>query len=110
VSRRKRNGTRQLAPDCQPTRLVRFHSGGEQVARGADVKYLFRKLAAQHVPRDVVARKKHGFAVPLPRLLRRPLREPAGAALLDAGSLHAWLDRNEIERLWSAHQRGIDHR
>jgi len=78
---------------------------------GLSTKRIFRKLAARHVPRDIVERKKHGFAVPLPRLLRGPLREPVGAALLDRGSpLHDWFDRGEIERLWSAHQRGIDHR
>jgi len=79
--------------------------------RGVTTKRLFRKLAARHLPRDIVTRKKHGFAVPLPRLLRGALREPVGAALLDSSSpLHAWLDRGEIERLWSAHQQGVDHR
>ena len=79
--------------------------------RGFSTKHLFRKLAARHVPRDIVERRKHGFAVPLPRLLRGPLREPIGAALLDRGSpLHDWFDRGEIERLWYAHQSGVDHR
>jgi asparagine synthase (glutamine-hydrolysing) len=78
---------------------------------GLATKRIFRKLAARHVPRDIVERKKHGFAVPLPRLLRGSLREPVGGALLERGSpLHVWFDRGEIERLWSAHQRGADHR
>jgi asparagine synthase (glutamine-hydrolysing) len=79
--------------------------------RGLKTKHLFRKLARRYVPRDIVERKKHGFAVPLPRLLRGLLREPVGAALLDHGSpLHAWFEPREIARLWSAHQRGADHR
>jgi asparagine synthase (glutamine-hydrolysing) len=79
--------------------------------RGLSTKHLFRKLALRHIPRDTVERKKHGFAVPLGRLLRGSLREPVGAALLDRGSpLHDWFDRGEIERLWASHQAGSDHR
>jgi asparagine synthase (glutamine-hydrolysing) len=79
--------------------------------RGFTSKHLFRKLALRYLPRDVVERKKHGFALPLSRLLRGCLREPVGAALLDRSSrLHEWFDRNEIERLWYSHQTGSDHR
>jgi asparagine synthase (glutamine-hydrolysing) len=79
--------------------------------KGLATKYLFRKLALRHIPRATVERKKHGFAVPLSRLLRSTLKEPVGAALLDRGSpLHAWFDSCEIERLWSAHQAGFDQR
>ena len=79
--------------------------------RGLATKHLFRKLALRHIPREIVERKKHGFAAPLSRLLRGALRAPVGAALLDRGSpLGEWFDRNEIERLWSAHQAGGDHR
>jgi asparagine synthase (glutamine-hydrolysing) len=79
--------------------------------RGLSTKHLFRKLALRHIPREIVERKKHGFAAPLPRLLRGALREPVGATLLDRGSpLDEWFDRREIERLWSAHQAGGDER
>jgi asparagine synthase (glutamine-hydrolysing) len=79
--------------------------------RGLSTKHLFRKLALRHIPREIVERKKHGFAAPLSRLLRGALREPVGAALLDRGSpLSQWFDRGEIERLWSAHQAGRDQR
>lgn len=79
--------------------------------RGLATKHLFRKLALRHVPREIVERKKHGFAVPLTRLLRGPLRDRVGAALLNSGSpLHQWFHAAEIERLWAEHQCGIDHR
>ena len=39
---------------------------------------LLKKLALRHLPREIVGRRKHGFAVPLARLLRGPLREPVG--------------------------------
>jgi asparagine synthase (glutamine-hydrolysing) len=79
--------------------------------RGLSTKHLFRKLALRHIPREIVERRKHGFAAPLPRLLRGALREPVGATLLDRSSpLNEWFDRREIERLWSAHQAGGDER
>jgi asparagine synthase (glutamine-hydrolysing) len=79
--------------------------------RGFASKHLFRKLALRYLPRDIVERRKHGFALPLSRLLRGSLREPVGAALLDGRSpLHKWFNRNEIERLWYSHQTGSDHR
>ena len=79
--------------------------------RGFHTKHLFRKLALRHIPREIVERKKHGFAVPLANLLRGCLREPVGAALLDRSSpLGDWFDRGEVERLWNAHQAGADHR
>jgi asparagine synthase (glutamine-hydrolysing) len=78
---------------------------------GLTTKYLFRKLASRYIPQEIVERKKHGFAVPLSRLLRGSLKEPVGAALLDHGSpLHAWFNRREIERIWMAHQAGVDQR
>jgi len=78
---------------------------------GLTTKYLFRKLALRHVPHEIIERKKHGFAVPLSRLLRESLKAPVEAALLDQGSpLHQWFHRSEIERLWASHQSGYDHR
>ena len=74
-------------------------------------KHLFRRLALRHIPREIIERKKHGFAVPLSRLLRTTLKETVAAALLDRRSpLREWFDYREIVRLWSAHQAGIDQR
>ncbi len=80
--------------------------------RGLSSKHLFKKLALRHVPREIVERKKHGFALPLSRLLRQSLKEPVGQSLLDRASpLGDWFRRDAIERLWSEHQSGArDHR
>ena len=80
--------------------------------RGLTTKYLFRKLALRHVPRAIVERKKHGFAVPVAALLRGALKEPVEAALFDASSpLGDWFRRDAIETLWTEHQSGQrDHR
>jgi len=70
-------------------------------------KRLFRKLACRYLPKETVYRKKHGFAAPIARLLRSELQSPVGEAILAAQSpLRAWLQAQEIERLWGAHQSG----
>jgi asparagine synthase (glutamine-hydrolysing) len=80
--------------------------------RGLSTKHLFKQLALRHLPREVVTRRKHGFAVPLGRLLRGPLKEKAGDAILGASSpLAEWLRPETIARLWNEHQSGgRDHR
>jgi asparagine synthase (glutamine-hydrolysing) len=79
---------------------------------GFETKYLFKKLARRHLPRETVERKKHGFAVPLSRLLRGPLKAPVGEALLgEASPLCEWFHRNTVAELWDQHQSGArDHR
>jgi asparagine synthase (glutamine-hydrolysing) len=80
--------------------------------RGLATKHLLRKLALRHLPREIVERKKHGFAVPLARLLREALKAPVGETLLGAASpLGEWFERAAVERLWTEHQSGArDHR
>jgi asparagine synthase (glutamine-hydrolysing) len=70
-------------------------------------KRLFRKLACRYIPKEIIKRKKHGFAAPLARLLRGTLRVSVGEMILDPHSaLREWLQAREIERLWNAHQSG----
>ncbi len=80
--------------------------------RGLSTKALFRKLALRHIPAEIVARRKHGFAIPLTRLLRGPLAAPVGDTLLEPASpLREWFAQREIERLWREHHSGArDHR
>lgn len=79
---------------------------------GYTTKYLLRRLAARYLPDDVVARRKHGFAIPVSGLMRGPLRDRVSDVLLDTTNPIAGLfDRTEIERLLSAHmERREDHR
>lgn len=80
--------------------------------RGLKTKLLMKKLALRHLPREIVERPKHGFAVPLARMLRGALKEPVGAAILgQASPLGEWFRQGEVERLWREHQAGSrDHR
>jgi asparagine synthase (glutamine-hydrolysing) len=80
--------------------------------RGFSTKYLLKKLAMRYVPKEIVDRPKHGFALPLARLLRGPLRERVADVLLASnGPLSVWFRREMLDRLWSDHQSGrCDHR
>ncbi|MEE8393284.1 MAG: asparagine synthase (glutamine-hydrolyzing) [Rhodospirillales bacterium] len=79
---------------------------------GTKTKYLLKKLAARHVPRETVYRPKHGFGLPLSDLLRGPLYEPVSGVLMDSDNPAAgWFDRNVIEGYLKEHkEERRDHR
>jgi asparagine synthase (glutamine-hydrolysing) len=75
--------------------------------KGTETKSLLKRMALRHLPESVVRRRKHGFAPPLARMLRGPLKSRIGDVLFDAGNpLAGWFRREEIERYWRDHQRG----
>ncbi len=49
--------------------------------RGGEGKWLLKKAMEPHLPREIMYRRKMGFAVPLARWLRGPLRERLRAAV-----------------------------
>ncbi len=51
--------------------------------RGRNGKYLLKRLAEQHFPRDFLSRRKMGFGVPVAEWLRGPLRPLAAEVLAD---------------------------
>ncbi len=79
--------------------------------RGGEGKYLFKKSLEPHLPRDVLYRPKMGFAVPLARWFRGPLRQRVrgsllGGPLADSG----WFDLKAIGQLVEQHENGSrDH-
>ena len=50
--------------------------------RGGEGKWLLKKAMEPHLPHDILYRPKMGFAVPLARWFRGPLRERVAATLL----------------------------
>jgi asparagine synthase (glutamine-hydrolysing) len=75
--------------------------------RGLTTKYLLKQVAERYLPREVVHRAKHGFAVPVSEWLRGPLRAMASDMLLLGGS--GWFEGKAVEQLWQEHQAGADH-
>ena len=50
--------------------------------RGGEGKWLFKKAMEQQLPHDILYRRKMGFAVPLARWFRGPLRERVRNSIL----------------------------
>jgi asparagine synthase (glutamine-hydrolysing) len=70
-------------------------------------KWIARRLLAQYLPLDLVARPKHGFSVPLAKWLRGPLRDWTedllGERQLRAGGV---FEASPIRQIWAAHLAG----
>lgn len=68
-------------------------------------KYLLRKLAYRHIPREILDRPKMGFGVPMAQWLRGGLRA-WGESLLDDEQAFAAMeiDGSAVRSLWNAHQ------
>lgn len=74
---------------------------------GSEGKSVLRRLLYRHVPQQLVDRPKAGFAVPVGRWLRGPLREwgeslLSGSALRDAGVFEV----NAVRAVWAEHLSG----
>ncbi len=79
--------------------------------RGSESKYLLKKSMEPQLPNDVLYRPKMGFAVPLARWFRGPLRERVRNSLLK-GQLpdSGMFDQATIRRLIEQHENGSrDH-
>src|SRR6185503_3231219 len=71
--------------------------------RGGEAKRLLKKAMEPHLSAEVLYRRKMGFAVPVARWFRGPLR---GSALADTGYFNA----RYLEQLVEQHDTGMrDH-
>lgn len=67
-------------------------------------KHILKQVALRYLPRDIVLRKKHGFAIPVGELLRGRFRQRLTDTLLSrANPVADWFERSEIEALLRAH-------
>jgi len=75
--------------------------------QGQEGKYLFKKALEPHLPNDVLYRPKMGFAVPLARWFRGPLRQRVRDAVLgDSLAATGWFNASYLQHLVDAHQSG----
>lgn len=74
-------------------------------------KYLLKKLAARHLPREMVSRRKRELALPLAQWLRNDLAEPVKELLLDGEILkQGWFESVVVENVLEQHRSGAkDH-
>jgi asparagine synthase (glutamine-hydrolysing) len=79
--------------------------------RGGEGKYLLKRALEPHLPHEILYRPKMGFAVPLARWFRGPLRQSVrdavlGSVLADTG----WFNHACLRRMVNDHQSGMrDH-
>jgi asparagine synthase (glutamine-hydrolysing) len=72
--------------------------------RGTTGKYIFKKAMADVLPKDILHRRKQGFAVPLARWFRGDLRDLAHDAIFSRDD--GILDKTYLNKVWDEHQRG----
>ena len=78
---------------------------------GNSGKHFMKKALESRLPDDVLYRPKMGFAVPLARWFRGPLRERMRAALLKGPILDGgWFNADVVRQLVEQHESGVrDH-
>ncbi len=75
--------------------------------RGQEGKFLLKKAMEPRLPHEVLYRPKKGFAVPLARWFRGPLKQRVRDAVLGARLAETgWFNRGYLEHLVEAHQNG----
>ncbi len=76
--------------------------------RGREGKYLFKKSLQAHLPHEILYREKMGFAVPLAKWFREPLKERVREVLLGASLADMDIfDMAYLKRLIDEHQSGV---
>lgn len=75
-------------------------------------KFLLRKLSEKKLPPIISRRKKHGFAIPLAKMMRGSLKEKIEDTLLlsSNNSLDEIFNRKNLEKTLKDHWNGIDNR
>ena len=74
--------------------------------RGGRGKIVLKKAVSDLLPPEIVARRKHGFGVPLGEWFRGELKGRAEALLLDRPRLARWLRPEAVRRLFAEHLSG----
>ncbi len=78
--------------------------------RGVQKKYLLKQAMADLLPREILDRPKHGFAVPLHQWFRHDLVALAQDVLLNSRSIgRGYFRPGAVKRLLDEHVRGVGH-
>ena len=76
-----------------------------------ETKFLLRHLSKTKLPKIITKRKKHGFAIPLAKMMRGPLKEKIEDTLLSSSNIVSnFFERKNIEKTLKDHATGIDNR
>ena len=76
-----------------------------------NTKLILRELSSRILPKTISSRKKHGFAIPLAKMIRGPLKERIEDTLLsNSYPVSKYFNKPELEKLLKNHFQGIDNR
>lgn len=79
--------------------------------KNGKTKFLLRALCQKKLPEIISKRKKHGFAIPLAKMMRGPLKEKIEDTLLSSNkNLNDIFNKKNIEKILKDHSNGIDNR
>ena len=74
-------------------------------------KYILRKLSNDKIPKEIVHRKKHGFAIPLAKMLRSSLKEKVSETLTsNKARVLEFVNKKSLIKILDLHYKGIDNR
>ncbi|HMF51957.1 MAG TPA: asparagine synthase (glutamine-hydrolyzing), partial [Candidatus Saccharimonadales bacterium] len=77
--------------------------------RGTSGKFIFKKALERILPKNVLQRRKMGFAVPLAKWFRGELKDFAHSAIF-ARNQSAFLNEDTVKQVWREHQGGLRDR
>jgi asparagine synthase (glutamine-hydrolysing) len=77
--------------------------------RGTNGKYILKKTFEKILPKNILYRRKMGFAVPLARWFRGELRDLAHTVIFDRSD-SGLLDGATVRSVWEEHQSGLRDR
>ena len=74
-------------------------------------KYILRALSKNKLPKKIINRKKHGFAIPLATMLRTNLKEKVYTTLMSRNAkIHAFTSKKTLQDILEKHYDGHDNR
>lgn len=73
---------------------------------GTNGKYIFKKALKKCIPQNLLYREKMGFAVPIYEWLKKDIKEYARVLVIDGKASKAYLNGDNLERIWKEHQAG----
>ena len=74
-------------------------------------KSILRKLCKNKIPESIIKRRKHGFAIPLARMLRTTLKEKVSETLTSKKArILEFINKEKLKEILDAHNKGIDNR
>jgi len=70
-------------------------------------KHILKQVACAYLPKNIVFRKKHGFASPVSVLIKQDFREVVEAVLMDkTNPMYAYLHFDQVNLYWQQHVLG----